>query len=504
MGEHDFERIQPADLEISSSATSHLPQAREAKPIAAGTVLLLASLVLLAAGVIFLLPDLIGEVEPPPPATVTEGAPASPAPAAAPRGTAGEAAPWQQAQTERERAAAKEVLDALLAVQFELQERGVEKWGAEEFGAAGALAREGDDHYKVGRYGEATARYRGAEQTLRALLEGIDARLAARLDAGEAAFAAGDQPAATRAFSEALAIDPANTRAAAALERAGKLGELQRLLAAGKEAEHAGDEAAARTRYREALALDAQWEPATQALAALEQRGAAAARSARVSTGFAALAAGRAEDARREFQAAIKLGAGPEARDGLQQAEFQLSQRRLAGLLERATAAEQAEDWARAQAEYDAALKVDATLQTAHSGKERAATRLALDKALETLAREPERLASDTGRTAASRLIDTASRISAPGPRLEAQLASARRLLAEMQTEVPVLLRSDGKTEVTVFRVGALGSFGEHSLSLLPGNYVAVGRRDGYRDVRVEFSVRAGIAPVTVQCQQRI
>jgi hypothetical protein len=188
----------------------------------------------------------------------------------------------------------------------------------------------------------------------------------------------------------------------------------------------------------------------------------------------------------------------------LQQAEFQLSQRRLAGLLGQAVAAERAEDWSRALAEYEAALKVDATLEPARSGKERATARLALDRALDKLAREPARVASDAGRAAALNLVDTAARITDPGPRLGAQLGKARALLAQMQTQVPVLLRSDGKTEVTVFRVGGLGSFAEHQLSLLPGSYVAVGRRDGYRDVRVEFSVRAGIAPVTVQCQQRI
>ena len=69
-----------------------------------------------------------------------------------------------------------------------------------------------------------------------------------------------------------------------------------------------------------------------------------------------------------------------------------------------------------------------------------------------------------------------------------------------------VRLRSDGKTEVTVFRVGSFGPIGEKTLELLPGDYVAVGQRAGYRDVRVEFSVRAGQAgsDVIVQCQQKI
>jgi hypothetical protein len=75
-----------------------------------------------------------------------------------------------------------------------------------------------------------------------------------------------------------------------------------------------------------------------------------------------------------------------------------------------------------------------------------------------------------------------------------------------MRTALPVQLRSDGKTDVIVFRVGSLGSFTGKELSLLPGDYVAVGRRDGFRDVRVEFSLRPGqtTAPVVVQCGQKI
>jgi hypothetical protein len=119
---------------------------------------------------------------------------------------------------------------------------------------------------------------------------------------------------------------------------------------------------------------------------------------------------------------------------------------------------------------------------------------------------EPGKLASDSARRAADTLIASASAIPDPGPRLSGQIGAARRTLAAMRTEMPVQLRSDGKTDVIVFRVGSLGSFAERSLSLLPGDYVAVGRRDGFRDVRVEFSLRPGqsTAPVVVQCGQKI
>ncbi len=342
---------------------------------------------------------------------------------------------------------------------------------------------------------------------MQALLDGVDARLQERLARADAALAAGDARAATALFTEALAIDAANARAQRGLARAATLDRVLALLERASAAQAAGDTDAALAAYREALALDGEHEAARKALAALQQRIATGNYTARLSAGYAALAAGSHADARREFQAALALQpGGAEARDGLQQAEFQLAQQRLGELLGKAARASDAEQWQAALQHYDAALAIDAALGTAREGKQLAQTRLALDSALAQIAREPARLNDAKTRAAAEKLIAGAAAITAPGPRLQAQLASARTLLADYSTPVSVRLRSDGKTEVTVFRVGSFGPVDEKTLELLPGDYVAVGQRAGYRDVRVEFSVRAGQAgsDVIVQCQQKI
>lgn len=57
---------------------------------------------------------------------------------------------------------------------------------------------------------------------------------------------------------------------------------------------------------------------------------------------------------------------------------------------------------------------------------------------------------------------------------------------------VPVRFTSDAETDVTLLRVKHLGSFVERTEVLLPGDYVAVGTRLGYRDRRISFTVKAG------------
>ena len=511
MPEHDFDRIQPAslDLPVASPPNASVPTAREARP-GAGAPLLIGLLVALAAAVVFLLPRFVGD-SPAPAPTGTPGATSAPVAAAAPSAPASRAAPdaqspWEEAQRERERAAAKQALDALLPIQFELEERKVSKWAQTEFAAATELAKRGDEAYRTMRYPEAASLYQQAGAQLQALRDGIGERLAARLTAGDAAFEAGDAAAATAAYGEAAAIEPGNARAERGLARSARLDELRSLLAAGGEREAAGNSGGAAERYRAALSIDPDWEPARKALGALEQRLAAEQSAAKTSAGYAALAAGRPEEARRAFQEAIRAGAGSAAREGLQQADFQLAQGRIGALLSAASAAERAEDWPLAIRKYEAALAEDAALGPAQEGKQRASTRRALDEALARIAAEPQRLASEQGRKAADTLIASAAAITDPGPRLSAQLAEARKTLATMRTEVAVELRSDGKTEVVLLRVGSLGSFADKDLRLLPGSYVAVGRREGYRDVRVEFTVRPGQAPppVTVQCGQKV
>ena len=106
----------------------------------------------------------------------------------------------------------------------------------------------------------------------------------------------------------------------------------------------------------------------------------------------------------------------------------------------------------------------------------------------------------------ATQLLLNVSTMPEVGPRLEDHKNVLARLLKRAATPLTVELVSDGVTEVTIYKVGKLGAFGRQQLELRPGNYVAVGIRTGYRDVRVEFRVAPEIdmEPVVVQCEEPI
>jgi hypothetical protein len=73
-------------------------------------------------------------------------------------------------------------------------------------------------------------------------------------------------------------------------------------------------------------------------------------------------------------------------------------------------------------------------------------------------------------------------------------------------TPFPVAFESDTSTEVVIRGVGALGNFARRDVPLMPGRYVVIGHRNGYRDIRKEISVIPGRQPpvVEIRCIEKI
>ena len=103
-------------------------------------------------------------------------------------------------------------------------------------------------------------------------------------------------------------------------------------------------------------------------------------------------------------------------------------------------------------------------------------------------------------------LLQRAQEIEGPGPRHRVQVASLRRALEEVRTSIPIVLESDGKTEVVVHKVGRLGAFERKNLELRPGTYTVIGKRSGYRDVRRQLVVepKGPPPPLVVRCEEEI
>jgi hypothetical protein len=129
-----------------------------------------------------------------------------------------------------------------------------------------------------------------------------------------------------------------------------------------------------------------------------------------------------------------------------------------------------------------------------------------LDAELVSVIDRPERLFSSEVRGAARASLQRARAVQSPGPVLRDQVETVERLLAAAETPLRVALASDNVTEVTIYRVGRLGSFDRKDVELLPGRYTVVGQRAGFRDVRREITLVPGREAPTVEirCEEPI
>ena len=332
-------------------------------------------------------------------------------------------------------------------------------------------------------------------------------QLRAALKAGAAALEAGDAATARQQFERAMAIAPGNPAARRGLERAAALPELRRLLAEAALLEQQGQADAAAAAYRKALQLDRDAALARAALERLEAQRTGSAFAAAMAQGLDALAKGDYPTARAAFERAGRLRpAAPEVADGLAQVERGLASGAIAARLAAAQEAERAERWSQALGEYRKALDLDRNLLAARQGVERAEPRAMIDAELAALIDRPERLFSGDVRNSARVTLQRARAVPAPGPVLLRQVETVDRLLVAAETPLRVALTSDNLTDVTIYRVGRLGSFERRDVDLLPGRYTIVGVRPGYRDVRREVTLLPGRdAPaVVIRCEEPI
>jgi tetratricopeptide (TPR) repeat protein len=259
--------------------------------------------------------------------------------------------------------------------------------------------------------------------------------------------------------------------------------------------------------YRQALQIDPDWEPAREALATALGNREQYEFDQLLSKGYAALGDEDYRDAVESFTRALELRPeASEARDGLFQAEEGLKRGQIALAEIRALAFERRELWGEAIAQYEAALATDPTLDYAITGLARAQRRQDLDVKITNLIENPRLLFDDSILAEAGELLEQARAVDDPGIRIQEQIEDLGRLVRLASTPQRVVLESDALTQVTVYRVGELGSFTSREIDLRPGEYVAIGSRNGYRDVRKSFTVLPGreAEPIRIVCVEPI
>ncbi len=467
----------------------------------------LAVLVALLLAVVFLLPETVAPPDAPPAGAATQGpGNASDGDEESAAAGAGEPLPDRDERV-RARAETEKVLGQLVAKVRTLEGRAVERWGGVAWVKGSEAYAAGDAAYLAQDYATATAHYEEAIRNIDPLLSKVDAVFDATMASAEAALGNGDSAEALRLYELAVAISPGAARANAGLERARNLDRVLALTQQGFDLEREGELSASRDSFAQAVEIDPQWQVARDGLARVEALITQQTFEERMSEGLNALALGEYAAARAAFQRAQALDpSSTEPADGLLQVEQGIRLGNIAALEGEAAALVAEERWAEAAETYERILELDDTLTFANEGLARSREMIALHQQLADYIAAPDSLSADATMQRATSLLVNITRMGDIGPRLAGQRDELSRLLKRAATPLTVRLLSDQKTDVSVYKVGKLGTFDATELSLRPGTYVAVGSRPGYRDVRLEFRVapEVDMEPVVVRCEEQI
>lgn len=453
---------------------------------------------LLLVSTVFLLPNFVTK---PWIADETDALPA--VPPASPSSVA----PSTAAELKQYRQDSQGVLAEVVVMRDRLTERQVRQWAEAEFSQALALVESGDERYSYGDYADSLERYREARDILAGLEQlGRDKLAQAKTDAA-AAIESLNLVVAQDAAGLAGLIAPEDAEVQALSARAEVLAQVAGHIETGDQALELGRYADAQAAYRAATALDPAHLRAAESLARANREVASGVFRAHMSRGFAALERQDFDAARAAFHQAGRASPGDPAVGKALAQVANLEGGKVVGTdMVRAAELESREQWSEALTIYEALLQQDPSLTEARVKLIPAQVRANLDKQLSGYIDDPMRLSTQSEFEAARTALADARGIPDAGPRLRSQIEQLNTLVQRANSPVDVVFHSDNQTHVVLFRVADLGRFEQRSMKLRPGKYVAAGTRNGYRDVRVEFTVTGEtlVKAIEVRCEEPI
>lgn len=415
--------------------------------------------------------------------------------------------PSTAAEKTRYRQDAQSVLAQIIPLRDGLIAQSVETWSPVEFKIAMDRIKAGDEEYSYGYYAEALEAFQKALTEFSALDLLGQQKLEEALSQGLVAIESLNVGGAIAASSMATTLAPVDPEVLALASRVSSLADLANHIESGDLSRQSGQLQAAQDSYQRAVDLDGKHQRASDSLSAIKKEVTDSRFRGHMSRAYAAIESRDFNAALQAFDQAATIYPGHAAiTQGRAQVANQTAQATVNDQITQAANYESAEEWSLAVSVYESLLEQDQTLTDMRVKLIPAKVRSDLDSRLDKFNEDPLRLSEPSIYRQAQLVLSDAMGIPNPGPRLSGQIEELDVLLKRALTSVDVVFESDSQTVVTLFRVAQLGQFQQTSLTLKPGRYIAAGTRQGYRDVRVEFTVTGEPlgGPVVVKCEESI
>ena len=403
------------------------------------------------------------------------------------------------------------VLEKIVGIRDLLKSKSIEKWSAEKFNIALENISIGDDLYREGEYLRSIKQYREALDQLNNLQEEaaniIESTIISANNNIEKLDSELTVEQTINSINLAFDIDKNNESIRLLKERSLKLPDLFNKVMQSDQfiSEQKYEEAF--SVLSEAIMLDPYRKKTKTSMENLNKQIKEKTFIEFMSEGFEAMDQNNFSSARKVFNEALKTY--PERPDiyvALNQLESRESSFQIKERIKNAEANENLENWSEAKKEYEALLESDNSLVSLKARLINVRIRAELDEQLENLINNPLTLRSDELHQKAKKLLKTAQGINQRGAKLEKQIENVSKIIVQARNPIPVNFFSDNKTKVTIFKVGSLGLFEKRTIELVPGKYVALGQRIGFRDVRLDFAIEPNEVDknISIMCVESI
>ncbi|MAE55332.1 MAG: hypothetical protein CMK23_05000 [Porticoccaceae bacterium] len=403
------------------------------------------------------------------------------------------------------------VLEKIVDVRDLLKSKSIEKWNAEKFNIALENISIGDDLYREGEYLRSIKQYREALDQLNNLKEDaakiIESTIISANNNIEKLDSELTVEQTINSINLAFAIDKNNESIKLLKERSLKLPDLFNKVMQSDQFISEQKYEDAFSVLSEAIMLDPYRKKTKTSMENLNKQIKEKTFIEFMSEGFEAMDQNNFSSARKVFNEALKTyPERPDINDALNQLESRESSFQIKERIKNAEANESLENWSEAKKEYEALLESDNSLVSLKARLINVRIRAELDEQLENLINNPLTLRSDELHQKAKKLLKTAQGINQRGAKLEKQIESVSKIIVQARNPIPVNFFSDNKTKVTIFKIGSLGLFEKRTIELVPGKYVALGQRIGFRDVRLDFAIEPNEVDknISIMCVESI
>ena len=364
----------------------------------------------------------------------------------------------------------------------------------------------GDQEYLNSNYVKALNYYREAFKNIDKLSKTVDDQLSINLKSAEKAFKENNFNDAIYFFDIVVSIKPDNLEYQSFYERALVLEDVLDLYTTAIKKNNQKEFEDAKELILRSLVLDPEYDPSIDLLSEIERNILRRNFESRMTEGFVALSSFDFLSARVLFLEAKKLyPESQEVIDAILQLDQAEKDQFISNKEKELITLEDEEQWENAVELYKEILTADPDLQFAREGLNRALFRSDISSKLDNYIENYNSLSDIDILQQATNLLIRVSSFERK-PRIEEQISELRRLLKRASTPIDVQLISDNLTNVSILKIGSFSYFSKEIIKLRPGNYTAIGIRNGYRDVRIDFTVAPenDAEPIKIVCEEVI